>query len=97
MPLQPLNDRILAQRIKLDERTKGGIIIPETAKKDKPVEAIVMAVGTGIKNADGEPTELAVKVGERILFGKYAGTEVTVDGEDFLILNEDDIFAVIDL
>ena len=97
MPLQPLNDRILAQRIASEDRSKGGIIIPETAKKDKPAEAIIVAVGPGNKNADGEAIALAVKVGERILFGKYAGSEVTVDGEDYLILREDDILAVVEL
>ena len=95
MPLKPLNDRVLIKRLEGEQMSKGGIIIPDSAK-EKPAEGEVIAVGTGIKDADGKAIELAVKLGDRVLFGKYSGTEVKVDGEDLLILSENDILAVIE-
>lgn len=94
MKVKPLYDRILAQRLDQEERTKGGIIIPETAK-EKPLEGRVVAVGTGLKDSDGKSQPLDVSEGDHILFGKYAGTEIRVDGQDYLILQEDDILALI--
>ncbi len=95
MALRPLYDRILVNRLKSEEKTKGGIIIPESAK-EKPLEGNVLAVGNGKIQDDGSVRELAVKKGDKILFGKYAGTEVKIDGEDVVILREDDILAVIE-
>jgi chaperonin GroES len=90
-----LHDRILVKRVKEEEKTKGGIIIPDTAK-EKPIEAKVVAVGTGRILDSGEVRELAVKKGDLVLFGKYGGTEVKIDGEDHLILREDDILGIIE-
>jgi len=95
MAIRPLNDRILVKRVKEEETTKGGIIIPDTAK-EKPIEAKVVAVGTGRILDSGEVRELAVKKGDLVLFGKYGGTEVKIDGEDHLILREDDILGIIE-
>ncbi|MCP4600634.1 MAG: co-chaperone GroES [Proteobacteria bacterium] len=95
MALRPLYDRLLAQRLESEEKTKGGIIIPESAK-EKPLEGKVVAVGNGKILDDGSVRELAVKKGEKILFGKYSGTEVKVDGEELVILREDDILAIIE-
>jgi chaperonin GroES len=95
MAIRPLHDRILVQRVKEEETTKGGIIIPDTAK-EKPIEAKVVAVGTGRILDSGEVRSLAVKKGDLVLFGKYGGTEVKIDGEDHLILREDDILGIIE-
>lgn len=95
MRLRPLQDRILVQRVAEETKTKGGIIIPDTAK-EKPAEGKVVAVGNGKLNDKGERVALEVKEGDRILFGKYSGTEVKVEGEEFLIMREDDILGIID-
>ena len=95
MAIRPLHDRILVRRAKEEETTKGGIIIPDTAK-EKPIEAKVVAVGTGRILDNGEVRALAVKKGDLVLFGKYGGTEVKIDGEDHLILREDDILGIIE-
>ena len=95
MAIRPLHDRVLVQRVKEDEKTKGGIIIPDTAK-EKPIEGKVIAVGKGKANEDGKLRALDVKKGDHVLFGKYAGTEVKLDGVDHLILREDDILGVIE-
>ncbi|MBW1755872.1 MAG: co-chaperone GroES [Deltaproteobacteria bacterium] len=95
MAIRPLHDRILVRRVKEEDTTKGGIIIPDTAK-EKPIEAKVVAVGTGRILDSGEIRPLAVKKGDLVLFGKYGGTEVKIDGEDHLILREDDILGIIE-
>lgn len=95
MKLRPLQDRILVQRVEEETTTKGGIIIPDTAK-EKPAEGKVVAVGNGKLGDDGKRVALEVKKGDRILFGKYAGTEVKIDGEEYLIMREDDVLGVID-
>jgi chaperonin GroES len=95
MKLRPLQDRILVQRIEEEKTTKGGIIIPDTAK-EKPVEGKVTAVGNGKLGEDGKRIALEVKKGDRVLFGKYSGTEVKIEGEDFLILREDDVLGIIE-
>ncbi len=95
MAIRPLHDRILVKRVKEEETTKGGIIIPDTAK-EKPIEAKVVAVGTGRILDSGEVRQLAVKKGDLVLFGKYGGTEVKIDGEEHLILREDDILGIIE-
>lgn len=95
MKLKPLQDRILAQRVEEETTTKGGIIIPDTAK-EKPAEGKVIAVGNGKLADDGKRIAMEVKAGDRILFGKYAGTEVKVDGQEYLILREDDVLGVIE-
>jgi chaperonin GroES len=95
MAIRPLHDRILVKRVKEEETTKGGIIIPDTAK-EKPIEAKVVAVGTGRLLDSGEVRALAVKKGDLVLFGKYGGTEVKIDGEEHLILREDDILGIIE-
>ncbi|MEQ8806627.1 MAG: co-chaperone GroES [Rhodospirillales bacterium] len=92
---KPLHDRVLVRRIEQDEKTKGGIIIPDTAK-EKPMEGEIIAVGSGHKAEDGTVTPLDVKAGDRVLFGKWSGTEVTLDGEELLIMKESDILGVID-
>ncbi len=92
---RPLHDRVLVKRVKEEEKTRGGIIIPETAQ-EKPQEGEVVAVGPGARDEDGERIELDVKVGDRILFGKWSGTEVKVDGEELLIMKESDIMGVIE-
>ena len=92
--IRPLQDRVLIMRLKEGEKTKGGIIIPDTAK-EKPIEGEVIAIGNGKVLDDGTVRKLDVKVGDRVLFGKYSGTEVKVDGEDRLILREDDILGVL--
>jgi chaperonin GroES len=94
MGFRPLHDRVLVRRIEANEKTAGGIIIPETAK-EKPQEGEIVSVGTGIKAEDGKVTPLDVKAGDRVLFGKWSGTEVKVDGEDLLIMKESDILGVI--
>ena len=95
MRIRPLQDRIVVSRIADQEKTKGGIIIPDTAK-EKPIEGKVLAVGNGRVLEDGNVRKLDVKVGDRVLFGKYGGTEVTIDGEDLLILREDDVLGVVE-
>ncbi len=95
MKIRPLQDRVIVQRVQEEERTKGGIIIPDTAK-EKPQEGKIVAVGKGKANEDGKITPLDVKVGDRILFGKYSGSEIKIDGEDFLIMREDDILGVLE-
>lgn len=95
MKLRPLQDRILVQRIEEEKTTKGGIIIPDTAK-EKPVEGKVAAVGNGKIGEDGKRVALEVKKGDRILFGKYSGTEVKIEGEEYLILREDDVLGIIE-
>ena len=94
MKFRPLHDRVLVRRIEADAKTAGGIIIPDTAK-EKPQEGEIVSVGTGSKAEDGKVTPLDVKAGDRILFGKWSGTEVKVDGEDLLIMKESDILGVI--
>jgi chaperonin GroES len=94
MKLRPLQDRILVQRVEEETTTKGGIIIPDTAK-EKPAEGKVVAVGNGKVGEDGKRVALEIKAGDRILFGKYAGTEVKIEGEEFLIMREDDVLGVI--
>jgi chaperonin GroES len=95
MAIRPLHDRILVKRVKEEETTKGGIIIPDTAK-EKPIEAKVVAVGTGRILDSGDIRPLAVKKDDLVLFGKYGGTEVKIDGEEHLILREDDILGIIE-
>jgi chaperonin GroES len=95
MKLRPLQDRILVQRVEEETTTKGGIIIPDTAK-EKPAEGKVVAVGNGKLGDDGQRIALEIKAGDRILFGKYAGTEVKIEGEEYLIMREDDVLGVID-
>ncbi|HWO43727.1 MAG TPA: co-chaperone GroES [Candidatus Eisenbacteria bacterium] len=95
MKIRPLQDRVIVKRIEEEEKTKGGIIIPDTAK-EKPQEGRVVAVGKGKLNEDGKLTPLEVKVNDRVLFGKYAGTEIHLDGEEHLIMREDDILGVIE-
>ncbi|WEK42698.1 MAG: co-chaperone GroES [Candidatus Sphingomonas colombiensis] len=94
MSFRPLHDRVLVRRIEADAKTAGGIIIPDTAK-EKPQEGEIVSVGTGAKAEDGKVTPLDVKAGDRILFGKWSGTEVKVDGEDLLIMKESDILGII--
>lgn len=94
MKFRPLHDRVLVERIDEDEKTAGGIIIPDTAK-EKPSEGKVVAVGSGAKSDDGSVTALDVKSGDKILFGKWSGTEVTVDGKELLIMKESDILGII--
>ena len=94
MQFRPLHDRVLVRRIEAEEKTAGGIIIPDTAK-EKPQEGEVVSVGTGTRADDGKVTPLDVKAGNRILFGKWSGTEVKVDGEELLIMKESDILGVI--
>jgi chaperonin GroES len=95
MHFRPLHDRVLVRRIEAEEKTAGGIIIPDTAK-EKPQEGEVIAVGAGARNEAGELIALAVKEGDRILFGKWSGTEVKINGEDLLIMKESDILGVIE-
>jgi chaperonin GroES len=93
--IRPLQDRVIVKRVDEEEKSKGGIIIPDTAK-EKPQEGKVVAVGKGKANDDGKITPLDVKVNDRILFGKYSGTEINFDGEEHLIMREDDILGVIE-
>ena len=94
MKFRPLGDRVLVKRVEEESRTKGGIIIPDTAK-EKPQEGEVVAAGTGTKTEDGKILPLDVKAGDRILFGKWSGTEVKVNGEDLLIMKESDILGIV--
>ncbi len=95
MKFRPLQDRILVKRVEEETTTKGGIIIPDTAK-EKPIEGKVMAVGKGKPGDDGNPIPLEVKKGDRVLFGKYGGTEVKMDDEEHLIMREDDVLGVVE-
>jgi chaperonin GroES len=95
MHFRPLHDRVVVRRIEAEEKTSGGIIIPDTAK-EKPQEGEVVAVGPGARAEDGTVTALDVKAGDRILFGKWSGTEVKIDGEELLIMKESDILGVIE-
>ena len=94
MKFRPLHDRVVVRRIEGEEKTKGGIIIPDTAK-EKPQEGEIVAVGAGARNENGEVVPLEVKAGDRILFGKWSGTEIKLDGEDLLIMKESDILGII--
>ena len=94
MKIRPLADRLVVKRTKEEEKTKGGIIIPDTAK-EKPVEGTVVAVGNGKVLKDGKQRPLDVKVGDKVLFGKYTGSEVKIDGEELVMLREDDVLAVV--
>jgi chaperonin GroES len=95
MKIRPLQDRVIVKRLEEEEKTKGGIIIPDTAK-EKPMEGLVIAVGKGKTADDGTVIKLDVKAGDRILFGKYSGTEVKIDGVEHLIMREDDILGIIE-
>lgn len=95
MGFRPLHDRVLVRRVESEEKTAGGIIIPENAK-EKPSEGEIVAVGGGARNDKGEIIAMDVKAGDRILFGKWSGTEVKIDGEDLLIMKESDILGIID-
>ena len=95
MNIRPLHDRVLVRRIEQDQKTAGGIIIPDTAQ-EKPQEGEVVAAGAGARSEDGKLTSLDVKAGDRILFGKWSGTEIKVDGEELLIMKESDIMGVIE-
>ncbi len=95
MKIRPLHDRLLVRRISETEKTKGGIIIPDTAK-EKPIEGEVIAVGSGTQLEDGKVRALDVKKGDRILFGKYSGTEIKIDGVEHLILREDEVLGIIE-
>jgi len=90
MNIQPLADRVLVQPQEAEEKTAGGIIIPDTAKKERPIEGKVLAVGQGTKDE-----EMVLKVGDKVLYGKYSGTEVELDGENFLIMRQSDVLAVV--
>ena len=94
MAFTPLHDRVLVRRVQSEEKTKGGLIIPDSAK-EKPAEGEVVAVGAGARKDSGELIAPAVKTGDRVLFGKWSGTEVTVDGEELLIMKESDILGII--
>ena len=94
MAFRPLHDRVLVRRLEAEEKTAGGIIIPDSAK-EKPSEGEIIAVGTGSKAEDGTVTPLDVKAGDRVLFGKWSGTEVKIDGEDLIIMKESDIMGVL--
>ena len=94
LKLNPLADRIVVKAAEAEEKTKGGIILPDTAK-EKPVEGTVVAAGPGKVSDNGELVKMSIKVGDKVLYGKYSGTEVTIDGEEYLIMRESDIFAII--
>jgi chaperonin GroES len=95
MKFRPLHDRVLVKRVEQDERTAGGIIIPDTAK-EKPMEGKVIAAGSGTVSEDGKVRPLDVKAGDRVLFGKWSGTEVKIDGEELIIMKESDILGIIE-
>jgi len=92
--LTPLADRVIIKPSEAEEKTKGGIILPDTAK-EKPIEGTIVAAGPGKITDDGKTVKLGVKVGDKVLYGKYSGTEVTVEGEEYLIMRESDIFAIV--
>lgn len=93
MQVRPLHDRILVKRLSEEEKTKGGIIIPDTAK-EKPAQGEVVAIGAGRRTEEGKLMALEVKKGDKILFGKYSGTEIKIDGNDYLIMREDDVLGI---
>ncbi len=95
MKLRPLHDRVLVRRLEEEEKTSGGVIIPDTAK-EKPMEGEIIAVGSGARSEDGKITPLDVKKGDKILFGKWSGTEVKLDGEELLIMKETDIMGILE-
>ncbi|MBV8165769.1 MAG: co-chaperone GroES [Alphaproteobacteria bacterium] len=95
MKFRPLHDRVVVRRVDSDEKTKGGIIIPDTAK-EKPMEGEIVAVGPGARSEDGQIHPLDVKAGDRVLFGKWSGTEVKLDGEELIIMKESDIMGIIE-
>ena len=95
MAFRPLGDRVLVKRVEEESKTKGGIIIPDTVK-EKPQEGKVVAVGPGARGDDGKITPLDVKAGDRVLFGKWSGSEVTIDGEELIIMKESDILGIVD-
>jgi len=95
MKFRPLHDRVVVRRIEQDEKTSGGIIIPDTAK-EKPMEGEIIAAGPGARNENGQLVPLDVKVGDRVLFGKWSGTEVKLDGEELMIMKESDIMGIIE-
>ncbi|GAA0587475.1 co-chaperone GroES [Caenispirillum bisanense] len=95
MKFRPLHDRVLVKRLEAEEKTRGGIIIPETAK-EKPQQGEVIAVGPGARGDDGKIVALDVKVGDKVLFGKWSGTEVTIDGQDLLIMKETDVMGIVE-
>ncbi len=92
--IQPLGDRVIVQASPAEEKTKGGIILPDTAK-EKPSQGTIIAVGPGATNDKGEKVALTVKAGDKVLYGKYSGTEINVDGEEYLIMRENDIFGIV--
>ncbi|MCB1436528.1 MAG: co-chaperone GroES [Rhodobiaceae bacterium] len=94
MSFRPLHDRVLVRRVEAEEKTAGGIIIPDSAK-EKPAEGEIVSVGEGLRDDDGDRIPLDVKAGDRVLFGKWSGTEVTVDGEELLIMKESDILGIV--
>ncbi len=94
MKFKPLGDRILLKQLEAKEQTKGGIVIPDSVK-EKPQEGEIIAVGEGKKNSEGKTVPLSLKVGDKILYGKYSGTEVVIDGEDYLIVREEDVLGII--
>jgi chaperonin GroES len=95
MKIRPLQDRVLVKRVEEEQKTKGGIIIPDSAK-EKPIQAKVIAVGAGKRDKDGKIIPLDVKAGDKVLFSKYSGSEIKIDGDEHLILREDDLLAVLD-
>ena len=94
MKFKPLADRILIKPLEAKEQTKGGIVLPDTAK-EKPQEGEIVAVGTGKKTDDGKVVTLSLKVGDKVLYGKYSGTEITLDGEEYLIIKEEDVLGIV--
>ena len=92
--IQPLSDRVIVKPSQAEEKTKGGIILPDTAK-EKPIQGTIVAVGKGAINDKGEVVALTVKVGDTVLYGKYSGTEVNIEGEEYLIMRENDIFGIV--
>jgi chaperonin GroES len=94
MAFTPLHDRVLVRRTESDEKTKGGLIIPDSAK-EKPAEGVVVSVGAGARDEDGKRVSMDVKAGDKILFGKWSGTEITLDGEELLIMKESDIMGIL--
>ncbi|HMB32192.1 MAG TPA: co-chaperone GroES [Desulfohalobiaceae bacterium] len=95
MNLKPLHDRVLVKRLEEEEKTRGGIIIPDTAK-EKPIRGEIIAVGPGKMSDEGKRIEMSVKTGDKVMFNKYAGTEIKIEGEEHLVMREDDIVAIID-
>jgi chaperonin GroES len=93
--IRPLGDRVVIQPRELETKTAGGIVIPDTADKDKPMEGTILAIGTG-KYLDGKMQPLQVKVGDKVLFGKYSGTNIKIDGDEFLVMREEDIMGVLE-